>query len=350
VTGSAGKTTVKDMIAHLLGGEPRVLKSRGNFNNQYGLPLTLLKLDKRHGTAVVELGINHPGEMEWLTRTARPDVAVVTNIGFSHIGNFGSQGILAREKFKIARGLGKEGVLVLNIDDTRMVPREHLRNREVLTFGLNRGDVAAHDVEPGGFQTHFTAVSGHEAASTWVSLPGGHSVKNALAALSAVLALGGKVKPLAFRLRSFKPSAPMRMEVVRKRGILFVNDAYNASPTSVPAALEAFRQVETPGRKCAVLGDMLELGFFSNRGHEEALRAALKEDLDFWVFVGPRMKRAFQHAVPETWVRHVGTRRAFAVGTPEGAVMVLREFLQRGDAVLLKASRGLKLERIQEAL
>ena len=349
VTGSAGKTTVKDMAAHLLGGEPTVLKTRGNLNNQYGLPLTLLGLNARHKAAVVELGINHPGEMEWLTRVARPDVAVVTNIGLAHIGNFGSRKVLAREKSGIAAGLNTKGVLVMNVEDTRWVPRKVQEGHAVLTFGMGQGAVQAAEVRPDGPRTHFTLTAEGEQASTWVALPGGHNVKNALAAVSAVLALGGRVKPLAWRMRSFRSEAPMRLEMVRKKGVLFVNDAYNSSPTSVPAALEAFRQIEVPGRKCAVLGDMLELGFFSNHAHESALRQAFDERLDFWVLVGPRMGSAFRKAVPETWVKGVANRRAFHVQDAQEALLLLKNYLQRGDAVLLKASRGLKLESIQEA-
>jgi len=313
------------------------------------LPLTLLRLKAEHKAAVVELGINHPGEMEWLSRVARPDVAVVTNIGLSHIGNFGSLKVVAEEKFKVVLGLRKKGVLVLNAEDTRLVPRSLYETPWKMTFGVGRGTLQAKNLKPEGFRTSFTVVGPGESAATWVALPGGHNVKNALSAVAAVMALGGTVKPLAWRMRSFKPLAAMRLEMTRKKGVLFVNDAYNSSPTSLPASLEAFRQIEVPGRKCAVLGDMLELGFFSNRAHEEALAAALREELDLWIFVGPRMSRAFRSAVPENWIKGIGNRRAFRFASPVGASLLLKDYLQRGDAVLLKASRRMKLEQVLEA-
>jgi len=308
-----------------------------------------LKLEKRHRAAVVELGINHPGEMGWLTGVARPDVAVVTNIGLSHIGNFGSRRSLAKEKFAIAKDLRAKGVLIVSMEDVEKVPSGTGRGVRKVTFGIGKGGVKASSIAPEGERTRFTVTAQGESVETWVPLPGTHNVKNAAAALAAAAALDGDVKTFAMRMRSFRPDAPMRLEMVRRGNVLFVNDAYNASPTSLPAALEAFRQIRVPGRKCAVLGDMLELGFFSNRAHEEALRSLLDEELDLWVLVGPRMGQAFRKAVPREWVESVDSRRAFHFRDAALAIPLLKERLGVGDAVLLKASRGMRLERIQEA-
>ena len=338
VTGSVGKTTVKDMAAHLLSGSFQVLKTQGNLNNQWGLPLTLLELKKEHEVAVVELGINHPGEMEWLSEIARPDVAIVTAIGEAHLGFFKNRRHLAEEKQKIAAHLRKGGTNILNADDTLL--RTNVEN--VMTFGLKLGQVRAVHPEADGLGTRFELQAEGETAETRLSMPGAHNVRNSAAAVSAGLALGIPLKALAARLRSFVSQAPMRMEIKNLNGILFVNDAYNASPTSMEAALVTFDQMKGPQRKWAVLGDMLELGEFSPETHYRIVKRAVESSVENVLLVGLRMKKAF-NSLAEPQKNKV---RAF-----EGVIdarAFLRRLAQKGDAVLLKASRGMKLEKILE--
>jgi UDP-N-acetylmuramoyl-tripeptide--D-alanyl-D-alanine ligase len=338
VTGSVGKTTVKDMAAHLLGGFFRVLKTEGNLNNQYGLPLTLLKLEARHQVAVVELGINHPGEMEWLSEVARPDVAIVTRIGEAHLGFFKNRRHLAAEKLKIAAGLRAGGVKILNGDDTSLKER----GKNVMTFGLKLGQVRAKELHPEGLGTNFTLEAQGISASTHLNLIGNHNVVNSLAAVSAGLTLGVPLRKLANRLRSFVSKAPMRMEIRNIKGILFINDAYNASPTSMEAALVTFEEMKGPKRKVAVLGDMLELGGFSRETHSRIVRRAAQGSLDSLVLVGDQMKAAFKGLTEE----QKSKTRVFTHAAP--ARHFLKSWTEKDDAVLLKASRGMRLEKVLE--
>src|SRR5581483_10786769 len=198
-----------DMTAHLLSGSFRVLKTKGNLNNQWGLPLTLLELKKEHQAAVVELGINHPGEMEWLSEIARPDVAIVTAIGEAHLGFFKGRRHLAAEKMKVASALRVGGMKILNGEDSYLPER----GENVMTFGLKLGQVRGTELEPQGLGTAFTLEAQGATASTHLNLIGNHNVVNALAAVSAGLTLGIPLKKLAARLRSFVPQARMRMEI-----------------------------------------------------------------------------------------------------------------------------------------
>lgn len=338
VTGSVGKTTVKDMTAHLLGGTLEVLKTEGNLNNHWGLPLTLLRLKKEHQAAVVELGINHPGEMERLSDIARPDLAVVTAIGEAHLEFFRDRRELAREKLMIAAHLREGGRKILNADDTLL--RTNVEN--VMTFGLKLGQVRALNLESEGLGTRFELSAHGEKATTELNMPGEHNVRNALAAVAAGLALGIPFKGLAKRLAGFRSQAPMRMEIKNLSGILFVNDAYNASPTSMEAALLTFDRMQGPKRKWAVLGDMLELGEFSPETHYRIVKRVLESSIDQVVLVGPRMGRAFAH------LEHPAKEKAQVFEDVNEARAALRRSAEKGDAVLLKASRGMKLERILE--
>ncbi len=338
VTGSVGKTTVKDMTAQLLSGSFRVLKTQGNLNNQWGLPLTLLKLRTEHEVAVVELGINHPGEMERLSDISRPDVAVVTAIGEAHLGFFKDRRHLAREKQTIAAHLRERGTNILNANDALL--RKNVEN--VMTFGLKLGQVRAVRLEPDGLGTRFEIRAQGETAATRLSMPGAHNVRNSMAAVAAGLALGIPLKALAQRLRNFVSEAPMRMEIKNLGGILFVNDAYNASPTSMEAALVTFAGMQGPQRKWAVLGDMLELGEFSPETHYRIAKKAMGSGLEGVLLVGSRMRRAFNGLTGGQ------KNKAWAFGEVADARMFLRRSVEKGDAVLLKASRGMRLEKILE--
>ncbi|HEY5039747.1 MAG TPA: UDP-N-acetylmuramoyl-tripeptide--D-alanyl-D-alanine ligase, partial [bacterium] len=338
VTGSVGKTTVKDMTAHLLSGYKRVLKSEGNLNNQYGLPLTLLKLNETHEAAVVELGINHPGEMERLSEIARPDVAVVTAIGEAHLGFFKNRRHLAAEKLKVGSALNEGGFMVLNADDALL----NTTAKNDVTFGLKLGQVKAKNLRVEGFGTRFTLAADGVQTETRIQVPGVHNVSNALAAVSAGLALGFPLRALAERLRKFVSKAPMRMEMKNIRGVLFINDAYNASPTSMEAALDTFKAIKGPKYKIAVLGDMLEMGAYSREAHLRIARLVTGYSFDAVILVGNQMRGAFQSLNGEE------AKKTQWFSEPREVASFLRRSLEKGDAVLLKASRGMKLERILE--
>ncbi len=337
VTGSVGKTTVKDMTAHLLEGKFRVLKTQGNLNNQWGLPLTLLELDRGHEAAVVELGINHPGEMEWLSEIARPDVAVVTSIGEAHLGFFRDKKHLASEKLKILAGLRAGGKAVLNAED----PLQGRQGDDVYTFGIKVGQVKASAISMQSGETRFTLAAEGVEVPVRLSMLGEHNVRNALAAVAAGLALGLPLRALANRLGNFIPRARMRMEIQNRRGILFINDAYNASPTSMEAALETFRNLQGAARKVAVLGDMLEMGGFSAQAHERALRLALDLRLSFLLLVGKEFREASRVCGGSPEIR--------CFDEAKQAGKFLAEIAEKGDAVLLKGSRAMRLEKVLDS-
>jgi UDP-N-acetylmuramoyl-tripeptide--D-alanyl-D-alanine ligase len=287
---------------------------------------------------VVELGINHPGEMEWLSEIARPDVAVVTAIGEAHLGFFRNPRHLAEEKQKITAHLRKGGTNILNAEDTLL--KRNVEN--IMTFGLKLGQVRAIHLESDGLGTRFELQAEGESIPSRLSMPGFHNVRNSLAAVSAGLALRIPLRVLAQRLRTFIPEAPMRMEIKNLGGILFVNDAYNASPTSMEAALVTFTEMKGPRRKWAVLGDMLELGEFSPETHFRIVKRAVESGFEGVLLVGPRTQKAYQALNEEQ------KEKAQAFENVIDARAYLRRSIERGDAVLLKASRGMKLERVLE--
>jgi UDP-N-acetylmuramoyl-tripeptide--D-alanyl-D-alanine ligase len=339
VTGSVGKTTVKDMAAHLVSGLVRTLKTQGNLNNQFGLPLTLLRLTQKDEVAVVEIGINHPGEMEMLSDIARPDVAMVTAIGEAHLGFFKGKAELAREKMKIAHSLREGGIRILNGDDRFL----KAKGEGIVSYGLKTGQVKAKNLRSTAHGTSFTLKNKGKKAGTELRMLGLHNVQNALAAVAAGLVLGMPLKILAGRLKTFKPQARMRMETKKVKGVLFVNDAYNASPTSMEAALETFKALKGKGRKAAVLGDMLEMGAYAKEAHRRMVKLALSMPIEDLILVGKNMKEA------GTALLGKDPLKARMFDKAEDAAVYLKGWVRQGDSVLLKASRGIRLEKILEA-
>jgi len=338
VTGSVGKTTVKDMTAHLVSGLFKTLKTQGNLNNQFGLPLTLLGLRSKDEVAVVEIGINHPGEMEVLSDMARPDVAVVTAIGEAHLGFFKGKTQLAREKMKIADGLRDGGIRIFNGDDKFL----KAKGENIVSYGLKKGQVKAKNLRTTARGTQFTLENKGKKVKTELQMLGLHNAQNALAAVTAGLVLGLPLKTLAKRLTTFKPQASMRMETKNVKGVLFVNDAYNASPTSMEAALETFKALHRNGRKAVVLGDMLEMGSYAKEAHRRMVRLALSMPMEDLILVGKNMKEA------GTAILGKNSLKARMFDRAEEAGAYLRGWVRKGDSVLLKASRGIRLERILE--
>jgi UDP-N-acetylmuramoyl-tripeptide--D-alanyl-D-alanine ligase len=317
----------------------RTLKTQGNLNNQFGLPLTLLRLTQKDEVAVVEIGINHPGEMEMLSDIARPDVAMVTAIGEAHLGFFKGKAELAREKMKIAHSLREGGIRILNGDDRFL----KAKGEGIVSYGLKTGQVKAKNLRSTAHGTSFTLKNKGKKAGTELRMLGLHNVQNALAAVAAGLVLGMPLKILAGRLKSFKPQARMRMETKKVKGVLFVNDAYNASPTSMEAALETFKALKGKGRKAAVLGDMLEMGAYAKEAHRRIVKLALSMPIEDLILVGKNMKEA------GTALLGKDPLKARMFDKAEEAAVYLKGWVRQGDRVLLKASRGIRLEKILEA-
>lgn len=336
VTGSSGKTTTKDAIASLLEDLVPAAKSEGNLNNEYGLPLSLLRVPCEARIAVVEIGINHAGEMRRLAELAAPDIAVVTNVGAAHLGNFASVDEIAREKRGLVEVLRKGGTAVLNADDGRVSAFRATHEGPAVTFGIEQAaDVRAVDVEELGAEGVRFSLFGRSMAS---ALPGRHNVYNILAAVAAVKPLGfgsGRLAPAIGRLR---PSA-MRGIVHRHGGVTVIDDCYNANPAAMKAMLDVLRR--TPGaRRIAVLGEMRELGAASRDLHRQVGRAVADARIDHLIAVcGDAAEIANSAGGVSEFCKN-----------PGDAATVLAGLVNPGDVVLLKASRGVGLETARDRL
>ncbi len=339
VTGSAGKTTTKEAIAAVLGVGYSVLKSRGNLNNNYGLPLQLLRLEPSHDVAVIEMGMNHAGEIAELARIAAPDWGVVTNVGRAHIENFcdGIAGI-ARAKYELVQALPADGIAFLNCDDPYVAQFGRDFPGRVIHFG--RGPCANLRVEQlenlGLDGVRFTVSAEGQRVTVHVRLLGEHNVSNVLAALAVGCAAEIPLDMAARALESLLPE-DKRGEVFTWHGATIVHDSYNSNPEALKAMIATLAGM--PARRhILVAGEMLELGAASAALHAACGRAAVEAGINVVIGV-----RGAASGLVET-ARKLGAE-AIYLETPEDAGAWLRDHLVEGDAVLLKASRGVRLER-----
>ncbi len=344
ITGSVGKSTTKEMIAEVLGTRYRTLKSPGNLNNEIGLPLTILKLSSGYERAVLEMGFYVPGEIQFLCDIALPHIGVVTNIGTVHAERAGSQEAIARGKSELIQALPAEGVAILNFDDHWVRKMEEKSKARVFFYGLSpEADLWADQIEGLGlegirFRLHYKGETVHAR----VPMIGRHSVHTALRA-AAVAVNDGLTWQEIFE--GFAQGlAQLRLVAVRTNtGALVLDDTYNASPESMLAAINLLDEMD--GRKIAVLGDMLELGPYEKQGHEMVgMRTA--QVAKILLTLGPRA-----HMIAEA-ARRVGMRSAniFEFEEAEPIVDWLRKHLTSNDAVLIKGSHGLRMDRITAAL
>lgn len=347
ITGSNGKTTTKEMAAAVAGRRWKVHRNRGNFNNLIGLPLTVLELDASHQVAVLEMGMNRKSEIRRLAEIGRPEVGVVTNVGPVHLEHIGSVEGVAEAKGELLESLDPSGTAVVNADDPfagRLLAVTAVRK---LTFGLDPGaDVRAENIRCEGVRTFFFLRSPAGETEVAISFPGLHNVRNALAAAAAACALGADADDIRQGLESAEPSA-MRFTVLRFRdGVRIVNDAYNANPVSMQAALDSIALVAGKSRRAAVLGDMLELGGESVEAHRLLGRAAAAAGLDLLAAVG-----SFAVSVAEGAVA-AGMKEGSVHALPDSraAAEIVKKWIGPDDLVLLKGSRGVKLEDVLSRL
>ncbi|MGH9662772.1 MAG: UDP-N-acetylmuramoyl-tripeptide--D-alanyl-D-alanine ligase [Bryobacteraceae bacterium] len=327
VTGSAGKTSTKDAIARLLETGLRVGKSEGNLNNHVGLPLSILRLPDECQAAVLEMGMNHSGEIRVLAGMARPDVAVVTNVGWAHTENFRSIDGVAAAKRELVESLGPDGVAVLNGDDERVAGFDAPR-RILYGFGEN-ADVRARNVEAGPEGARFEV----DGVRFEIPQAGRHAVSNVLAGVAVARIFDLPLADLVEAARTLAAGA-MRGQRMETRGITIWNDCYNSNPEAARSMIDVL--AATPARRrVAVLGEMLELGRESERLHRETGRYARSRGID--AFVGIRGAARFM--VEEA------SGAAYFFESPEEAGEFLRGFLREGDAVLFKGSRGVAVEK-----
>jgi UDP-N-acetylmuramoyl-tripeptide--D-alanyl-D-alanine ligase len=343
VTGSAGKTTTKEILAHILATRFRVMKSSGNLNNHIGLPLQLLKLEAEHDLAVVEMGMNHAGEIRALGALAHHDLAVVTTVAPVHLEFFESLADIARAKYEIIETLHSGGVAVLNADDEYVCQFGRDFKGKVVRFGIKRAaDVSAHNIKLNGAEgSTFDLVVGNVGEPVTFPLVGEHNIYNALAAAAAAMERGLTPSQAAMALSSIAPP-DKRGQVLQIGGATIINDCYNSNPRALAAMVDTLASMKAQ-RRILVVGEMLELGPTAEALHRESGKHAAEMKIDLVIGV-----RGMARAVAEA-ACGAGTQAHF-VETPEQAGEWLAQNLRPGDAVLLKASRGVKLERALDAL
>ncbi|MEW6321250.1 MAG: UDP-N-acetylmuramoyl-tripeptide--D-alanyl-D-alanine ligase [Acidobacteriota bacterium] len=349
ITGSAGKTTTKEAIAELLSAKYRVVRNRGNLNNHLGLPLSLLEL--RHGAdvAVMELGMNHAGEIRVLVGIAEPEIRVWTNVGDAHIGHFDSADGIADAKAEILERALPDHLLVCNADDARVMARARAFAGRTRTFGFGpAADVRAVDVEDRGVDgMRATVRTPAGDARLEVPLIGRGNLANVLCATAVALELGVPLADLAARIGRLQP-APRRGQVRRlPRGVTLIDDSYNSSPSALASALDVLARDPRAARRVAVLGEMLELGDHSVRLHEAAGRLAAGAGLARLITVGGHPARALGEAakaagLPPSAVAHAATS--------DEAARLAADWVQPGDLVLVKGSRGIRTDVVVDRL
>ena len=349
ITGSNGKTTTKEMVAAILeqasvGGQRlrgKVLKTEGNFNNLVGLPLTLLRLRKRDAVAVVELGTNHPGEIARLAEIADPDMGMITSVAAAHLEGLSSLAGVAREKGALYQRVRAGGTIAVNLDDpwARRLGAQ-FKGRKI-TYGAG-GRVRAESwrsLGAGGMLLNLRA--GGRRTRVRLNFLGGHNVANALGAAALAYGFGASLPAIRRGLQSARPF-PMRMQIEEWRGIGIINDAYNANPASMQAAIKTLVEIERRGERVAVLGDMFELGAHARKQHRQLGRRVAEARLDRVYLLGAQAHRVKQGALEG--------------GMPSDRVIIgknhidiarrLRSHVKRGDWLLFKGSRGMEMEKV----
>jgi UDP-N-acetylmuramoyl-tripeptide--D-alanyl-D-alanine ligase len=341
VTGSAGKTTTKDAIAHVLGSRFRVLKSEGNFNNHFGLPLMLLKLEPEYDVAVIEMGMSHAGEIRALAKIAKPEVGVVTNVAPVHLEFFESLAGIARAKYELVESLPGNGTAILNADDEFVSQFGRGFKGRVVMYGTQvHADIRAENIRSNGSTgTEFDVVIGRMREHAKLPLVGEHNVSNALAAIAVGWERGLKPSE-AVQVLSTLTASDKRGQVLQLGNITVINDCYNSNPKALRAMVDTLAGM--PGnRRIVVAGEMLELGPAGEKMHQDAGRHIAEKKIDVLLGVCGLARAAVEAA------KRVGIRAEFAPSAEEAGEWLHRE-TQSGDVVLLKASRGVRLEKALE--
>ena len=340
ITGSVGKTTTKEMISCVLEGKCRVAKTQGNHNNDLGLPITIMDMPADTQMAVLELGMNHFGEMSYLTSIAQPDVVVITNIGTMHIEHLGTREGILKAKLEIMQGLRDEGVAVFNGDEPLLWNIREGQHRR-LYFGIenDRCDVLATDIVSRDGGVSFVARGLGRELQVFVPQEGRHTVYNALAAITVGLLCQLPEEIICTQLKKFCNTG-MRQHIFTEKGFTIIEDCYNAGPESMEAALSVLRDHKADGRRIAVLGDMLELGSRAMAEHYRVGRIAA-ETADLLFTCGPMSARTIVGAV----TGGMSQKKALHFEDCESLAKSLVQAAKPGDVLLFKGSRGMKMEQ-----
>jgi UDP-N-acetylmuramoyl-tripeptide--D-alanyl-D-alanine ligase len=345
ITGSNGKTTTREMLASILKLKGPVLKNEGNLNNHIGVPLTLLKMNDRHWVGVIEMGMSAPGEIDTLTRLAMPTIGVITNIGPAHLEFFGTTDKVAQAKGELLDNLKSEASAVLNADDAHFSILKKKFAGRLITFSIaNKADVTASNVRQEKEYSDMTITTEGVRINVRLRAVGIHNVYNALAATAAALAVGVTIDVVKFGLDDFLPVAG-RSEIKKLEGRTVLADYYNANPASMEAAIKTLVSLKSGMKAIAVIGDMLELGEKSAEAHREIGRTAARNKVDLLITVGE------QGTYVEKGALEAGMKAEQVLGaiSHENAGRLLKQLTHPGDVILIKGSRGMKMEKILEA-
>ena len=347
ITGSVGKTSTKDMIFCILMQEYNILKTGGNFNNEIGVPITIFNLESYHEAAVLEMGMSNIGEISSLTSIVRPKIAVITNIGMSHIEKLGSRQNILKAKMEILEGVPKDGMIVLNGDDNLLYGLKGFLDKHTVYYGMDEGlDYQAYNIlNAGESGVYFDINIKDREYKVHVPLPGVHNIYNALAAVAVGIEMGVSADRIIEGIKLFTPDK-MRLNIISYNGIKIINDTYNASPQSMDAALRVLKDVNSSGRRIAVLGDMLELGEWAYNAHFNLGKFAVASGIDYIITVGQNGKNIAQGALA-AGAQH-GKVKIFS--SNYAAIEFLKGFITDEDVILVKGSRGMKMEEIVQNL
>lgn len=343
LTGSVGKTTTKEMTACVMAQKYKTLKTEGNFNNEIGMPRTLFRLDDTYECAVLEMGMDGFGQISDLTNSAHPDCAIITNIGVSHIENLGSRDGILKAKLEILEGMKKGSTLFVNGDNDKLATVENA-DYNIIKFGIDNKDCEflAEEIIEKDFSTDFTAVWNGNRQKVTIPTVGIHNVYDALVAFAVGIEYNIAPDLIAKGLRDYTPSG-MRQRIKDANGITVIEDCYNASPDSQKAGLNTLCKIAKE-RKIAVLGDMLELGDYTETAHRTVGEYAAECKIDALFTLGESSKFITDSA------KKCGLKSAFSFTDKAELTENLKNYLQKGDTVLFKASRGMKLEEVFEEL
>ncbi len=347
ITGSVGKTSTKEMIASVMMQGFQTHMTKGNFNNEIGLPLTVFQLNQTHEAMVLEMGMSHFGEISRLTRIAKPELAVITNIGVSHIENLGSREGILKAKLEILEGLQLDGTVVLNGDDELLWGARGELDCETLYYGIENPncDLVAKKICTYSDSSTFTCKIEGEEVEFMIRVPGIHHVYNALAAILVGLRHHVPVESIRKGVRCFAPSG-LRQTLIQLPGLQVIRDCYNASPDSMRSGLSVLTLTETAGRRIACLGDMLELGEISASAHREVGNWVAEQGVEVLITVGNeahQIARGAQEA-------GMNPDNIYEFENNETLCKELPEILQKEDLVLVKGSRGMHLEQVVDAM
>lgn len=342
ITGSVGKTTTKEMTASVLEAVYHTAKTEGNHNNNLGLPMTIMDMPENTEVAVLEMGMNHSGEMEYLSDIARPDLAIITNIGTMHIEHLGTREGILQAKLEIMRGMPEDGAGVFNGDEPLLWNIRAIGKHKKYYYGIENHacDVTATDIVELDDGVRFVVHGFGQQFELFVPMLGRHAVYNALAATTVGLLLGVKPEQIQARFSSFHNTG-MRQKIYVKNGVTIIEDCYNAGPESTEAALDVLAGIKTDGRRIAVLGDMLELGNRSAAEHYRIGRLAVGK-ADLLLTYGEHSVRTLTGAI----TGGMNPKNTDHFDTHEDMAHMLKMRVSEGDVVLFKGSRGMRMEKV----